>query len=71
MKKLLINAAIVAALSTATTAATAGEKVAIGVPSWTGAQAIANLIATVVTEKIGGEVELVPGNNATIFQAMD
>jgi glycine betaine/proline transport system substrate-binding protein len=71
MKKLLINAAVVAALSTATTAAIAGEKVAIGVPSWTGAQAIANLIATVVTEKIGGEVELVPGNNATIFQAMD
>ena len=50
---------------------TAAEKVAIGVPSWTGAQAIANLLATVVETRIGGEAELVPGNNATIFQAMD
>ena len=47
------------------------EKVKIGVPSWTGAQAIANLLAAVVTERIGGEAELVPGNNATIFQGMD
>ncbi|NKC15580.1 MAG: glycine/betaine ABC transporter substrate-binding protein [Gammaproteobacteria bacterium] len=50
--------------------AIAAEKVAIGVPSWTGAQAIANLLKVVVEERIGGQVELVPGNNATIFQAM-
>ena len=50
---------------------TAAEKVNIGVPSWTGAQAIANLLAAVVEMRIGGEAELVPGNNATIFQAMD
>ncbi len=49
------------------TTAFAAEKVAIGVPSWTGAQAIANIIAVVVEERIGGQAELVPGNNATIF----
>ena len=68
MKKLVMNAALAALLSTASTAAIAGERVAIGVPSWTGAQAIAHLIATVVTERIGGEVEMVPSNNATIFR---
>ena len=71
MKKLIVKAMVTALLSTTATAAMAGEKVAIGVPSWTGAQAVANLIATVVTEKIGGEVEMVPGTNATIFQGMD
>ncbi len=49
----------------------AGESVKIGTPNWTGAQAIANLIKLIVTEKIGGEAELVPGTNATIFQGMD
>jgi glycine betaine/proline transport system substrate-binding protein len=48
----------------------AAEKVNIGVPSWTGAQAIAHLLQAVVVDKIGGEAKLVPGNNATIFQAM-
>jgi len=51
--------------------AQAAESVKIGAPSWSGAQAIANLIKIVVVERIGGEAELVPGNNATIFQAMD
>ena len=50
--------------------AAASEKVAIGVPSWTGAQAIAYLLKEVIETRIGGEVTLVPGNNATIFQAM-
>lgn len=49
----------------------ASEEVKIGVPSWTGAQAIAHLLGTVVETRIGGQVEYVPGNNATIFQAMD
>ena len=47
------------------------EEVNIGVPSWTGAQAIAYVLGEVVTSRIGGTVEYVPGNNATIFQAMD
>jgi glycine betaine/proline transport system substrate-binding protein len=51
--------------------AMAAEEVKIGVPSWTGAQAIAHLLGAVVEMRIGGKVEYVPGNNATIFQAMD
>lgn len=47
------------------------EEVKIGVPSWTGAQAIAHVLGEIVTSRIGGTVEYVPGNNATIFQAMD
>lgn len=47
------------------------EEVKIGLPSWTGAQAIGHVLGEIVTSRIGGEVEYVPGNNATIFQAMD
>ncbi|WP_299848941.1 glycine betaine ABC transporter substrate-binding protein [uncultured Roseovarius sp.] len=49
----------------------AAESVNIGAPAWTGAQAIAHLIAEIVETRIGGEANLVPGNNASIFQAMD
>ena len=52
-------------------ASVASESVNIGAPSWTGAQAIAALLQAVVVERIGGEANLVPGNNATIFQGMD
>ena len=41
--------------ASATSSAFAAEKVAIGVPSWTGAQAIAHLISVVVKDRIGGE----------------
>jgi len=71
MRKSLIGLVGASALAVMSTTAFAAEKVAIGVPSWTGAQAIANIIAVVVEERIGGQAELVPGNNATIFQAMD
>ena len=47
------------------------EKVKIGDPQWTGATAIANLLAAVVTDKMGGEVEIVPGNNTSIYAATD
>ena len=47
------------------------EKVKIGDPGWTGATAIANLLAAVVTDKMGGEAELVPGNNTAIYAAID
>jgi len=60
-----------AAVSALTLPAFAAEEVKIGVPSWTGAQAIAHLLGAVVETRIGGKVEFVPGNNATIFQAMD
>jgi len=51
--------------------ALAAEEVKIGLPSWTGAQAIGHVLGEIVTSRIGGKVEYVPGNNATIFQAMD
>jgi len=66
-KGYFLSAAMVGALSTPAFA----EEVSIGVPSWTGAQAIAHVLGEVVTSRIGGTVEYVPGNNATIFQAMD
>jgi len=67
LKTMLFGTAMLAASVTAATA----EEVKIGVPSWTGAQAIAHVLGEVVTSRIGGTVEYVPGNNATIFQAMD
>ena len=69
IKRTLISATTALALCTAP--AIAAEEVKIGVPSWTGAQAIAHLLGAVVEMRIGGKVEFVPGNNATIFQAMD
>ena len=70
MKQLLLSGVCTAALLLSNVGL-AAEKVNIGAPNWTGAQAIAHLIQIIVTEKIGGEAELVPGTNATIFQAMD
>ncbi|MCY4460207.1 MAG: glycine/betaine ABC transporter substrate-binding protein [Albidovulum sp.] len=71
MKSTLRSIALAAAAGLAAAPALASEKVNIGVPSWTGAQAIAHLLAAVVEMRIGGEADLVSGNNATIFQAMD
>ncbi|NIA69298.1 glycine/betaine ABC transporter substrate-binding protein [Pelagibius litoralis] len=64
-------------LGVATAALVAGgsaaqaETVMIGEPSWPGAKIIANLIKEVITTKLGGEADLVPGANAVIFAAMD
>jgi glycine betaine/proline transport system substrate-binding protein len=71
MKKFIVSLALVAAVNLTSTSAFSAEKVNIGAPSWTGAQAIAALLQAVVVERIGGEANLVPGNNATIFQGMD
>ena len=71
MKNSLRSVGLVAALGVFTMPAFAAEEVKIGVPSWTGAQAIAHVLGAVVEMRIGGSVEYVPGNNATIFQAMD
>lgn len=67
LKKSLITASLLAAMSVPAIA----EDVKIGVPSWTGAQAMAHLLGAVVQMRIGGTVDYVPGNNATIFQGMD
>jgi glycine betaine/proline transport system substrate-binding protein len=71
MKKPILNLTCGIAISLSSTMAFSGEKVNIGSPSWTGAQAVAALLQAVVVERIGGEADLVPGNNATIFQGMD
>ena len=71
MKHSLKGLGVATAMSLFAAPAFAAEEVKIGVPSWTGAQAIAHLLAAVVEMKIGGKAEMVPGNNATIFQAMD
>jgi glycine betaine/proline transport system substrate-binding protein len=67
LKKSLLTASLLAAMSVPAIA----EDVKIGVPSWTGAQAMAHLLGAVVEMRIGGTVDYVPGNNATIFQGMD
>ena len=71
MKTEMKAVAFAAAISALALPALAAEEVKIGVPSWTGAQAIAHVLGEVVQSRIGGSVEYVPGNNATIFQAMD
>ncbi|WP_299792453.1 glycine betaine ABC transporter substrate-binding protein [uncultured Marivita sp.] len=71
MKTILKSLSLATAVSVFALPALASEEVKIGVPSWTGAQAIAHVLGEVVTSRIGGQVEYVPGNNATIFQAMD
>lgn len=71
MRKPIISAVCATAIAVFASPAFSAEKVNIGTPSWTGAQAIAHLLQAVVVERIGGEANLVPGNNATIFQAMD
>lgn len=70
MKKTTLGA-VSGAFLLASTASFGAEKVNIGAPAWTGAQAIAHLIAEVVTTRVGGQADLIPGNNASIFQAMD
>ena len=71
MKKIFVNSLCALSLTLGSGASVASESVNIGAPSWTGAQAIAALLQAVVVERIGGEANLVPGNNATIFQGMD
>ena len=71
MKLTIRTVAAAAFISGLSLPAFAAEEVKIGVPSWTGAQAIAHVLGEVVQSRIGGAVEYVPGNNATIFQAMD
>ena len=71
MKLNLKTIGLAAAISAFAMPAFAAEEVKIGLPSWTGAQAIGHLLGEIVTSRIGGSVEYVPGNNATIFQAMD
>ncbi|MBL8359860.1 MAG: hypothetical protein JNN18_05145 [Rubrivivax sp.] len=60
-----------AVLLSAAGAAFANDKVMIGEPNWPGAKIVANLLRTVITTRLGGQVALVPGTNPVIFAAMD
>ena len=73
MKKQILSVMLTSAglLGATVSGSVFAESVKIGAPAWTGAQAIAHLIQEVVVTRIGGEAELVPGNNGAIFQAMD
>ncbi len=71
MKITMKSIVLATAMGAVAVPAFAAEEVKIGVPSWTGAQAIAHVLGNIVETRIGGTVEFVPGNNATIFQAMD
>ena len=62
MRKTVLGIASAALIGAMSSTAIAAEKVAIGTPSWTGAQAIAHLIQAVVVERIGGEATLGPAN---------
>lgn len=70
MKKLYLSFGFVVMLW-GVSASFAQSKVMIGEPSWPGAKIIATLIEVIVTEKLGGEADKVPGSNAVIFAAMD
>ncbi len=69
MKRFIVGAAAAALLLGAATAK--AEVVMIGEPSWPGAKIVANLLREVITTKLGGEADLVPGTNPVIFAAMD
>ena len=71
MKRLILGATGAVAFALAGSAAAAAEQVNIGAPNWTSALAVANLVKILVEEKVGGEANLVPGTNATIYQGMD
>ena len=51
--------------------AQAQDKVAIGVPNWPSVKVTANVIKIIAEDNLGLEVELVPGTNPVIFEAMD
>ena len=70
MKRLIAAAGAAAFVAMAGTAQ-ASDKVMIGEPSWPGAKIVANVLKEVITTKLGGQADLVPGTNPVIFAAMD
>lgn len=49
----------------------AAQEINIGVPSWAAAQVMSDIIAKVLRDELGTQVNLVPGTNPVIFEAMD
>ena len=71
MIRITLGIVFTVALFVTSSIAVAAERVNIGMPAWTGAKAIAHLIGEIVTTRIDGKVNLVPGDNASIFRGMD
>ncbi len=47
------------------------QEINIGVPSWAAAQVITDIMAKVLRTELGAEVNLIPGTNPVIFEAMN
>ena len=69
-KKTILGFACAAALLLASSA-TMAERVAIGEFKYANYQAIMHLIKALVEDRLGGEVEIVPANNAMMYAGMD
>ena len=69
-KKTMLKVACAAALLLASSA-TMAERVAIGEFKYANYQAIMHLIKALVEDRLGGEVEIVPANNAMMYAGMD
>lgn len=69
-KKTTLNFACAAALLLMSSASMA-ERVAIGEFKYANYQAITHVIKALVEERLGGEVEIVPANNAMMYAGMD
>lgn len=66
-RKLVFASAALISLNTAV----AADEINIGVPNWAAAQVITDIMAKVLTNELGVQVNLVPGTNPVIFEAMD
>lgn len=69
-RKTMLKAVCAAALLLASSTAMA-ERVAIGEFKYANYQAIMHLIKALVEDRLGGEVEIVPANNAMMYAGMD
>ncbi|MGH1576574.1 glycine betaine ABC transporter substrate-binding protein [Planktotalea sp.] len=71
MKKLFTATALAAVCAASSLAAQ--EKIMISDPNWNGARAVGHVIKAIVTEKMGGEAEILTGMNQqpVIFAGMD
>ena len=68
LKNLVLSAVFV---TLATGGAQAQEVITVAEPNWASGRAMAGLLQVVIEDKLGKEVQLVPGTNAVIFRAMD
>ena len=63
--------AAVALLAAAPFTATAQDLIRVAEPNWASGRVMSALLAVVIEDRLGREVEVVPGTNAVIFAGMD